>query len=227
MNELLWVVMLLINFAAIMISYRFWGKIGLYLWIPISVIIANIQVTKTIELFGIEATLGNIVYATSFLATDILNENYSRRDAARAVGMGFFALLFMTAAMNLAVWFIPAESDFVHDSMKNLFSLMPRIAVGSLAAYGISQMHDIWAYSFWKKRKPEKKFIWIRNNASTMISQLIDTIIFTSIAFIGVFPLNVLVQIAASTYLLKWLAAAADTPFIYLAKRMKDKGIVP
>ncbi|MCF7942845.1 MAG: queuosine precursor transporter [Spirochaetia bacterium] len=227
MNELLWVVMLLINFAAIMISYRFWGKIGLFLWIPISVIIANIQVTKTIELFGIEATLGNIVYATSFLATDILNENYSRRDAARAVGMGFFALLFMTAAMNLAVWFIPAESDFVHDSMKNLFSLMPRIAVGSLAAYGISQMHDIWAYSFWKKRKPEKKFIWIRNNASTMISQLIDTIIFTSIAFIGVFPLNVLVQIAASTYLLKWLVAAADTPFIYLAKRMKDKGIVP
>jgi queuosine precursor transporter len=227
MNELLWVAMLLINFAAIMISYRFWGKIGLFLWIPISVIIANIQVTKTIELFGIEATLGNIVYATSFLATDILNENYSRRDAARAVGMGFFALLFMTAAMNLAIWFIPAESDFVHDSMKNLFSLMPRIAVGSLTAYGISQMHDIWAYSFWKKRKPDKKFIWIRNNASTMVSQLIDTIIFTSIAFIGVFPLNVLVQIAATTYLLKWLVAAADTPFIYLAKRMKDKGIVP
>jgi queuosine precursor transporter len=210
-----------------MISYRFWGKVGLFLWIPISVIIANIQVTKTIELFGIEATLGNIVYATSFLATDILNENYSRHDAARAVGMGFFALLFMTAAMNLAIWFIPAESDFVHDSMKNLFSLMPRIAVGSLTAYGISQMHDIWAYNFWKKRKPDKKFIWIRNNASTMVSQLIDTIIFTSIAFIGVFPLNVLVQIAATTYLLKWLAAAADTPFIYLAKRMKDKGIVP
>ncbi len=226
MNELLWVAMLLINFAAIMISYRIWGKTGLFLWIPISVIIANIQVTKTIELFGIEATLGNIVYATSFLVTDILNENYSRRDAARAVGMGFFALLFMTAAMNLAIWFIPAESDFVHDSMKNIFSLMPRIAVGSLAAYGISQMHDIWAYSFWKKRKPEKKFIWIRNNASTMISQLIDTIIFTSIAFIGVFPLNVLMQIAVTTYLLKWLVAAADTPFIYLAKRMKDKGIV-
>ncbi len=219
MNELFWLIMLAANFTAIMLCYRLWGKTGLYVWIPISVIIANIQVTKTVMLFGFEATLGNIVYATSFLATDILNENYGKRAAAKAVGIGFFSLIIMTLFMNLAILFEPSSSDFVHDSMTEIFSLMPRIALGSLAAYGISQMHDIWAYDYWKKKRPAASFIWLRNNASTMVSQLIDSVVFTVIAFYNVFPTSVLIQIIATTYVLKWVVAAADTPFIYLAKR--------
>ena len=70
--------MLLLNFVAIMVAFKFWGKMGLFIWIPISVIVANIQVTKTVQLFGLEATLGNIVYATSFLATDILSECFGK-----------------------------------------------------------------------------------------------------------------------------------------------------
>ena len=226
MNELLWLLMLLINFSAIMLSYRIWGKLGLFIWVPISVIIANIQVTKTINLFGLEATLGNIVYATSFLVTDILSENYTKKEAAKAVSIGFFSLLTMTIVMNVAIWFIPADSDFIQSSMKELFSLMPRIALASLVAYGFSQFHDIWAYDFWKKRRPDAKYIWLRNNASTMVSQIIDTLLFTSIAFIGVFPLAILLEIALTTYLLKWVVAVADTPFIYLARRWKQREIV-
>ncbi len=226
MNELLWLAMLLLNFAAVMICYRLWGKTGLYAWIPISVILANIQVTKTITLFGLEATLGNIIYATSFLATDILNENYGKRAAGKAVGIGFFALITMTLFMHLALRFEPSPADFIHEHLAQVFSLMPRIAAGSLIAYGISQVHDIWAYSFWKRKRPEARFIWLRNNASTMVSQLIDSVVFTLIAFAGVFPMEVLIQIIASTYLLKWAVAAADTPFIYLARRWKDRGIV-
>ncbi len=206
-----------------MLCYRIWGKTGLYIWIPLSVIVANIQVTKTIELFGFEATLGNIVYASSFLATDILNENYGRRAAARAVGIGFFSLIVMTGMMNMAILFQPAPSDFIHSSMKELFGLMPRIAAGSLAAYGVSQLHDIWAYNFWKKKRPDTRHIWFRNNLSTMVSQLIDSIVFTLIAFLGVFPAETMVHIVLTTYFLKWIAAAADTPFIYLARTWYEK----
>ncbi len=218
--------MLLVNFIAIMLCYRLWGKTGLYIWIPVSVIIANIQVTKTVELFGFEATLGNIVYATSFLATDILNENYGKKAAAKAVGIGFFALIVMTVLMNLAIFFEPSPSDFVQESMSVIFGLMPRIAAASLAAYGISQLHDIWAYTFWKQKRPENSYIWLRNNASTMISQLIDSVIFTLIAFYGVFPGDVLIQIVLTTYILKWAVAVADTPFIYLAKKWFDNRVV-
>jgi len=227
MNELYWVLLLALNFSAILLAYRFFGKTGLYIWTPIAVIVANIQVLKTIELFGVVATLGNIVYATSFLATDILNENHGREDARKAVAIGFFSLIVMTVFMNVALLFIPHSSDFAHKSLSTLFTVMPRIAVASLIAYLISQLHDIRAYHFWKTRFPDTKFIWLRNNASTMVSQLLDSLIFSTIAFYGLFPFSVFLEIVVTTYLLKWLVAALDTPLLYLAKRQFDRGKIP
>ncbi|MGD1816919.1 MAG: queuosine precursor transporter [Pleomorphochaeta sp.] len=224
MNELLWVIMLVINFGAILVAYRIWGRLGLYLWVPISVIVANIQVTKTVNLFGLEATLGNIVYASGFLVTDILSECFSKEASKKAIGIGFFSLISMTVLMQLAVMFNPAASDFVQDSLVTVFSVMPRIMIASLIAYFISNHHDIIAYEFWKRKFPSTKMIWLRNNASTFVSQLIDSIIFTIIAFYGVFEMNVLLQIILSTYLLKWIVAILDTPFIYIAKKWFDEG---
>ena len=226
MNTILWFIMLIINFIAIMIAYRLWGKLGLFIWIPVSVIAANIQVVKTVEIFGFIATLGNIVYATSFLVTDILNENYGKRDAGRAVGIGFFSLISMTVLMQFALRFVPHESDFAQDSLQTIFGIMPRIAVGSLAAYALSQLHDVWAYNRLKLRNPSVRMIWLRNNASTMISQLIDSVVFTLIAFAGVFEFSVLIEILLTTYIFKWIVAVADTPFIYLARRWKDRKLV-
>lgn len=218
--------MLIINFLAIMIAYRLWGKLGLFIWIPISVIAANIQVVKTVEIFGFIATLGNIVYATSFLVTDILSENYGKKDASKAVGIGFFALISMTVLMQFALHFVPHESDFAQESLATIFGIMPRIALGSLAAYALSQLHDVWAYNKLKTKRPGIKYIWLRNNVSTMVSQLIDSIVFTLIAFAGVFELSVLIEILLTTYFFKWIVAAADTPFIYLARSWKEKGLV-
>ncbi len=222
-NEFLWLVMLLANFGAITLGYRLFGRMGLYAWIPIATIIANIQVLKVISLFGFSATLGNIVYASSFLVTDILSENYGKKEARRAVLVGFFSLLALTGLMNLALLFQPAPDDWVQPALAQIFSIMPRITLASMAAYWVSQIHDVWAYSLWKRRLPGKGWIFLRNNASTMVSQLLDTLVFTAIAFWGVFPGPVLAEIFLTTYLLKWLVAAADTPFVYLARWMKDR----
>jgi len=88
-------------------------------------------------------------------------------------------------------------------------------------------MHDVWAYDFWRKRFPGLRLIWLRNNASTMVSQFIDSTVFTVLAFWGVFPVSVLVQIFWTTYLLKWIVGVADTPFIYLARSWHDQGKIP
>ncbi|MAG14092.1 MAG: hypothetical protein CMN78_05805 [Spirochaetales bacterium] len=227
MNELLWLVMLVVSFGAILAGYRLFGKTGLYIWVPVSVIIANLQVVKTVELLGMTATLGNIVYATSFLVTDILSENYGAKEARKAVYIGFFALIAMTFFINFALLFEPAEEDFAHESMTTLFGLIPRIAGASLTAYWLSQLHDVWAYQFWKMRIPSKRHIWIRNNASTIISQMLDSLIFTIIAFAGVFEVPVLIEITATTYLLKLVVAVADTPFVYIARSWRDRKILP
>jgi len=227
LNELLWIVMLLVNFGGILLIYRWQGKIGLYAWMAMACIVANVQVIKVIRLFGVTATLGNIVYASSFLATDILSENHGRRDAGRAVQIGFFSLVMMTVLMNLALWFRPDPSDFAQKSLDTIFGFMPRVALGSLAAYAISQWHDVVAFHFWKRIRPEKKFLWLRNNASTMVSQLLDTTVFCTIAFAGVFPARVFWNIFITTYVLKVVVAALDTPFVYVARTMHDRGVTP
>lgn len=226
MNEVYWVIMLILNFALIMGAFRLWGKLGLYIWVPISVIVANIQVTKNVSLFAMEATLGNIVYATGFLATDILSELYGKRESYKAVAIGFFSLLSMTLLMQLALFFEPSASDIAQESLSTIFSLMPRIALASLVAYLVSNLHDVWAFDLWKRLKPGRHTLWMRNNFSTFISQLIDTIIFVTIAFSGVYDRQVLWQIALSTYLLKWVVAVFDTPCIYLARSWYERAKV-
>ncbi len=223
MNELLFVGLMVVNFAAIIAMYRVFGKTGLYVWMPISVILANIQVVKTITILGITATLGNVVYATSFLVTDILSENYGKGDARRAVFIGFASLVAMTGIMYMALLFKPAPEDFAHESLVTIFSVIPRIAAASIAAYLISQLHDVWAFHLWKRIVPGKRSLWLRNNASTFISQLIDSVVFTTAAFAGLYAFPVLVEIAITTYLLKLFVAVFDTPLVYLSRRLATK----
>lgn len=218
MNEWLFVGMFFLDYGLLLLLYQRYGRLGLYAWIPFATIIANLQVIKVVELFGMTATLGNIAYASIFLATDIISENYGRRDAYAAVGIGMFSMIGMTLIMLLAIAVVPAADDFAQPALKSIFSFVPRVVLGSLVAYVISQHHDVWSFHFWKNRLPQTKFLWVRNNFSTLASQAIDTLIFTSIAFLGVFPTNTFWSIVITTFLLKALITLLDTPFIYLAK---------
>ncbi len=221
MNELIWFLLFAVTFGSLVLWYRLFGKAGLFAWMAFSGIIANIQVVKTIELFGVTATLGNIIYASSFLATDILSEKYGRREANKAVGIGFCGIVCMALIMNIVLLFSPAETDFSQGALSTIFSVMPRIALGSLAAYAVSQTHDVWMFHLWKRRLPSRKHLWIRNNVSTMVSQLIDTAIFVSIAFWGLYPFRILSEIFITTYVIKWAVAVLDTPFLYWVTRWK------
>lgn len=218
-NETWWLVLLVVNFGGVLLAFRLFGGVGLYVWVALAGIVANIQVTMTIEIVGLTATLGNIVYGGSFLATDILNERYGPEAAKRAVGIGFFSILSATVLMNLALLFSPAEGDIAYDSLATVFGLLPRIAAASLLAYFISQRHDVWAYDFWRRRVPGP--LWLRNNLSTIVSQLIDSVVFVVAAFVGMFPPGVLIEIAVTTYLIKVIVALLDTPVIYLAMRIR------
>ena len=124
--------------------------------------------------------------------------------------------------MQIGLRFTPDISDISQESLSTIFNLMPRITVGSLVAYLISQHHDVFAFHFWK-RKTNGKYLWLRNCLSTMASQAIDTIVFCVIALWGIFDTNVWLQILLTTYLLKWIVALLDTPFIYLAVKMSKK----
>lgn len=220
MNELLFFVTLIVNFSCIIFAYKFFGRIGMFCWIAMATIIANVEVLKCVDIFNMALTLGNVSYGSIFLATDILNEKYGVKTAQKSIYIGFFALLVFTVITQIDLQFISNSSDFAHDAMKTLFTITPRVCFGSMFAYFISNMLDVHLYMFIKKCLPSDKFLWLRNNAATMISQLFDTLLFTCIAFVGVFSKEIVIQLCITTYLLKVLIALLDTPFLYLAKKI-------
>jgi uncharacterized integral membrane protein (TIGR00697 family) len=204
----------------LLLSYKLFGKIGIYVWIVLATILANIQVTVTVGMFGMVATMGNIIYGSSFLATDILSEKHGIREARKGVYIGFFANIITMLIMQLIIRYTPHSSDFMMEHVSRIFMLFPRVVAGSLAAFLFSQLHDTWAFEFWKKRFPQ--YLWLRNNASTLVSQALDTAIFVSVAFIGVFEAEIVWGIAFSKYILKFVVALCDTPFMYLAARINN-----
>jgi uncharacterized integral membrane protein (TIGR00697 family) len=216
-NELWWLIFLAVDFGLSLLAIYYFGKNGLYVIIAADIIICNLQVIKTVEIFGLVATLGNILYGSIFLATDLLSEVYGKKEARKGIWMGFYALIFMTISMQLALQFKPHSSDFSSEAMQTIFGFLPRITLASIIAYTISQNHDIWAFHFWKKITGNK-YLWLRNNASTLVSQAIDSSIFVFIAFLGVFEWSILLSILLTTYLIKILVALLDTPIIYLGK---------
>lgn len=221
-NELIWFFFALINFVLIVLSYKFFGKIGLFAWIAMGTVLANIQVVKMVELFTLTATLGNIMFGTLFLATDLLNEKYGIKEAKKAVYIGFFTLISTVIIMQIALQFEAISDNLViQDALKTIFDLIPRIALGSIIAYLISQLFDVHLFQKIKKHLSSPRFLFIRNIGSTAISQLIDTLIFVPIAFMGLVPSSILWDIILTTYIIKLLVAALDTPFIYLMVKIK------
>jgi len=219
-NEILWVVLLVVSFALIIVAYRLFGKMGLFIWTAIAVILANIQVMKTVQIFGLVTAMGNVVYSSLFLVTDIMAENHSKKDAQKAVWIGFFALISTTLIMQITLFFTPDASDSLSPHIEAIFSFLPRITLASLTAYLISQSHDVWLFAALKKRLKSKK-LWLRNNLSTITSQFLDNVIFTLLAFVGEFSWIIIAQIFVTSMILKIIISFFDTPFVYWARKMK------
>ena len=218
MNELMWILTLLFSFFGVLLFYKLFGKVGLFVWIATATIICNIQTTKIIDIFGLETSLGTILYGSTFLATDIINERYGKKQAKKTIGLGFLVMLFMTILMTIALLYIPSKSDFANESLKIIFTLNIRITFGSICGFGLSQLVDTVLYN---KFKIKFKGLWIRNNISTIISQLIDTIVFVSITYLGNMPISIIFNIACTMYIFKVLVAILDTPFMYLSQKIK------
>jgi len=222
--EIIWVLMLLFCFISILIFIRLFGYIGIFIYSALAVIAGNIQVLKTVDFFYSPepVALGTILFASTFLCTDILSEYYGKEKARTNILIGFCAFLFMTLLMVLTIGFKPSEGDWVQESLSNVFTPMTRFFIASMIAYLISQYFDVWFFSYLKKITSEK-YLWLRNNLSTIVSSLVDNTVFSIFAWILLNPepvsiYNVIMIYIFGTYLLRILIALLDTPFIYIVR---------
>lgn len=223
-NEFFGIATFFITFIVMVLMYRCFGKQGLIAWVAIGTIIANIQVIKTVDIFGISATLGNVMFASIYLATDILNDIYGRKVAKRAVWLGFSSTLVMIIVMQMSLHFIPAPEDISQKALSTIFDLVLRIALGSIIAYIIGQHVDVFIFSMIKKVFQSDKTFIIRAYGSTVLSSIIDTALFVTIAFIGTLPASVVFEIFITTYVLKLVSTIFNVPFGYIAKSFYRKG---
>lgn len=219
MNILLGIAGIILCFGIEILIEKIFKKEGLYVWISSALITANILVAKNINVLGLQATLGNILFASTFLATDILSEKYSAKESRKAVNIGIVSVILFTVATQFSLLFKPNELDFVNDSLKNLFSLNLRISISSVVMCYLSNMLDIIVFEKIKKKIPNK--MWVRNNISTIISNCLENYFFTILAFVGIYDLKTIFAIATTTTILEITIAICDTPFLYLSKKIK------
>ncbi len=223
-QEALWVTTLLLDLAGTVLLYRFFGKVGLQVAIATAIILANLQGPKLTIIFGFETSLGVIFYSSIFFATDVLSENYGKKEAAKAVWMGFSVSVIVLVMMSLAMLYQPStrpESvDFsadVHNAFATLLKFEFRFIMGSMLAYLISQRFDVWAFHKIRSMTGER-WLWMRNNGSTMLSQMIDTVLYSLVVWWGTVSLEKALALGAVKYGFKIVIAAIDTIFIYWAR---------
>ena len=182
-TELMWFIMLLFCFFSILIFLRIFGYIGIFIYSALAVIAGNIQVLKTVDFFYSPepVALGTILFASTFLCTDILSEYYGKEKARMNILIGFSAFLFMTLLMVITIGFQPSDADWVQESLSNVFTPMTRFFIASMIAYLISQYFDVWFFNYLKQALSGKS-LWLRNNLSTITSSLVDNTVFSIFA---------------------------------------------
>lgn len=225
-NELLLILSLIFTYSTVLIFYKFLGKSGLYAWTVIATVTANIEVLILINAFGMEQTLGNILFASTFLISDLLSEIYGKKAAAKAVKLGIFTNISFILISQSWFLFTPAEGDWASPLIYEVFSNTPRLMLVGIAVFAIAQAFDVWFYHYiWSKTTAKfgdsQRFLWLRNNGSTLVSQLLNTVLFTLGAFIGIYDMATLMAIMISSYLIFIVTSLVDTPVVYLAKKIK------
>lgn len=219
MNILLGIAGIILCFGIEVLIEKIFKKEGLYVWISVALITANILVAKNINILSLQATLGNILFASTFLATDILSEKYSTKESRKAINLGICAVILFTIATQFSLLFKPNNLDMVNDSLKNIFTFNLRISISSIVMCYLSNMLDIIVFEKIKKKIPNK--MWVRNNIATIISNCLENYLFTIFAFIGIYDLKTIFAIATTTTILEIMIAICDTPFLYLSKKLK------
>lgn len=210
-----WLVATILLGAILAMTARRWGPqvlTGVYVG---SIVVAIVVAGKLGSIpglpdFSLSASI--FVYSATFIFTDVLAEVWGKDVARRAVYAGalMYPLLFLSTQFAID-W---APHPFWAENQEAFAATMGttiRIVIASFLAFVASQLHDVWAFHFWKE-KTGGKHLWLRNNASTMVSQLIDTVVFYAVGFYGVFPIGRLILF---TYLIKLVIALVDTPVIY------------
>lgn len=222
MNELVIALEVCVVFSTLLATKKLFGRTGIVAWVPMATILANIITAKNAEIFGLSTAIGTVMFASTFLATDILTECYSVEDAKTAVKIGLFSNVLLVVSTQIALLYVPSPFDYAHESMKTLFGLNLRISIASAIMYYVANMADIYLFNKIKLKTNGRK-LWLRNNVSTILCNCLENFGFIGLAFWGIYDVKTIITIAVSTSIVEASVAVLDTPFLYIARKIGNK----
>jgi queuosine precursor transporter len=213
----------IIGVFAMLVMLRIFGLVGLYIYSSTATITANIQVLKlmTFETLSEPVALGTATFSTIFLCNDIIAEHYGEEKAKKNIWLSFATQILVTITMICAIAFPSFNNDKAHDAISLLFLPAPRILIASLVAFVASQFFNIKIFVKIAQLCKDK-YLWLRSNLALMLSELIDNIIFSGLAWFILAPEPVstnslIYTYILGTYLLRVIFAVFSTPVIYLS----------
>lgn len=226
-NEVLLIINLILVYGGILVFYRLFSGNGLIALAAVATVLANIEVMVLIDAFSLEQTLGNVMFASTFLITDIISETEGEERANLTVNIGIAVSILFILVSQLWLLFTPSANDWAFASFKTLFTNTPRIVISGFVVYAVVQKVDVFLYHKWwrlteKKSGDRRRLLWLRNNGSTIISQFINAVLFNLLAFGGRYDNGTLVTIIASTFAIYFVTTVLGTPAIYLARRISE-----
>ena len=201
-----------------------------------ALVITNTIAGKFFWFFGKQISAGVIAYPVTFLVTDLISELYGRKRATLVVKVGFAVSVFVTLIVVIANA-VPrsADSPVTDEAFNMVFGLLPGIVFGSMIAYLTAQFLDVQVFEFWR-RLTRGRHLWLRNNASTVFSQMVDTVLVVTIALVlwpqvDTFPETTPIswqtwkEVVLWQYLFKALIALVDTPLFYIGTAVSRRWI--
>lgn len=217
-NELLTLLEVVLTLGAVILANKLFGRYGLLAWMPVAIILANLTTVKAVGLFGIDTTLGTIMFASTFFATDMMVELYGKDEAKKAVWMGIGGACVFVVCMQIALLYVPLDYDSAHPAMEVLFGLNIRVTVASIACCLLANLVDVHLYDFIRNKTGVDKWLGFRTSFAAIICNCIENFIFMFLAFTGVFDPMSIVVIALSTSIVEFLVGLCNAPFMYVAK---------
>lgn len=214
MNELLFFTQTLIIVGFALGALRL-GSAALTAWVAIQALIANLFVLKQITLFGFDVTASDVFAIGSLLGLNFLQEYYSKEEATRATWVCFFFMLFFTLVSQLHMLYLPSVHDTTQSSFVEILSLSPRLFAASMTVFFIVQQIDIRLFAFLKNKLSKTSFA-VRSGISLVISQFLDTFLFSYAGLYGI--VASVVDIIVLSFLIKLIVIFCFTSFVRLAK---------
>lgn len=212
--------LILLDMSLVLIMFRLYGKNGLLLMYILNIFISQITINVTYDILDLNIVIGSCFYAVIYLIVDMINEHYGKVEANSIVNIGVFSLIVLFIFIYYTRFLIKINSDDYSRCFLYLTNNQFRIIITDiLVSYFLFQKLNIFIFDKIKKITKEK-YLWIRNNASTIISQVLTAILFYEFSFYNIYAQNKIWQIILTGLIIKIIVSLMETPFLYISKRV-------